>query len=154
MGIRLIIFIFTFIFIAALGIPLLHDFLVDKLSVSNYEEKQGIVTDVIMKKKKDSTCENIVVDDYNIFVKCGKYYEQQFKIGDNTTYYVRKGKAYHNEHQMKSGTIIGKILDYGMIGSYLVLLFLINHNKERLSDYINEMGGIKKDTSNYEVNPK
>ena len=96
-----------------------------------------------MKNKKESTCENIVVDGYNIFVKCGKDYKQQFEIGDETTYYVYKKKAYHNEHQMKSGTFIGKILDYGMIGSYILLYVLLMKNREKLSDYINVMGGIK-----------
>ena len=144
----LIIFVLVTLFIICLGIPLLHDFIFDKFSVSNYEEKEGIVTDVILKDKDEGTCENIVVDNYNIFVQCGKDYKQQFKIGDETTYYIYKKKAYHTEDQMKSGSFIGKVIDYGMIGTYILIFLLLMYNKDKLYNYIDDMAGNKKDTDN------
>lgn len=142
-AVYLIIFILITLSVICLVIPLVHDFLFDRFSISNYEEKEGLVTDVTLEDKDDMTCEYIVVDDYDIFVQCGSEYEQQFKIGDETTYYVYKDKAYHTEAQMKSGSFVGKILDYGMIGTYIVLFFLIMGNRKRLSDYIDDMSGNK-----------
>lgn len=143
-AINLILFVFAIFFIISLGIPLFHDFLFDRYSISDYEEKEGIVTDVILKDKDGMTCEYIVVDDYNIFVKCGNDYKQQFKINDKTTYYIHKDKAYHTEAQMKSDTFIGKVLDYGMIGSYILILFLLIFNSKKVSTYVNTMIGNKK----------
>lgn len=144
---KLIIFVLVFLFIASLGIPLVHEILFDSFSVSNYEVEEGIVSDVIVEEKgSKGTCENIIVDNYNIFVKCGDYYKQQFNIGDRTEYYVYKGKGYHTEAQMKSGSFIGKIIDFGMIGSYIVLLVLIAINKGKLFEYIDDMAN-KKNTN-------
>ena len=78
-AINLILFILAFI-ITALIIPFVHDFIFDKYNISNYEEKEGIVSDVIIKKENEKKCENIIIDNYNIFVKCSD--EQQYKIGD------------------------------------------------------------------------
>ena len=143
-AISLILFILVIIFIISLGIPLFHDFLFDRYNISNYEEKEGIVTDVILEDKDGMTCENIVVDKYKIFVKCGNDYKQQFKINDKTTYYVHKDKGYHTEAQMKSDTFIGKVLDYGMIASYILIFFLLMFNRKRLSNYIDNVIGNKK----------
>ena len=141
----LIISLIIFLFIIGLGIPLLHDFLFDRFSVSNYEVKEGIVNNVKLEEKKDvGTCENIVVDDYNIFVQCGKDYKQQFKIGDKTEYYIYKNKAYHTKDQMKSASLVGKILDYGMIGSYILIFFLIAYNRGKVYDYVDDISGKKK----------
>lgn len=145
-SIFLILFVLFVLIIICLIIPLFHDLLFDRLSVSNYEEKNGIVNDVILKNDGDSKiCENIVVDDYNIFVQCGSDYKQQFKIGDKTKYYVYKDKAYHTEAQMKSGSFIGKVLDYGMIGTYILIFFLINNNRSRIFNYVDEIAGNKSD---------
>ena len=141
--VQLITFVLIALFIIALGIPLIHDLIFDIYSVSNYKEKEGIVSDVILKNNNPKVCENIIVDDYNIFVKCGDYYKQQFNIGDKTTYYVYKDKAYHTKNQMKSGTLIGKIIDYGMIGSYVLILFLIFHNKSKFNTWVDEITGNK-----------
>ena len=141
---NLIIFILIILLIICLVIPLVHDFIFDKFSISNYEVKEGIVSNVILKDKKDvGTCENIVIDNYDIFVQCGSDYKQQFKIGDKTKYYVYKGKGYHTEDQMKSSSIIGKIIDYGMIGAYILLLFLITYNKDKIFNCIDEISGNK-----------
>lgn len=144
----LIIFVLVTLFIICLGIPLVHDFLFDRFIVSNYEEKEGIVEDVILKDKDGMTCEEIVIYDYNIFIQCGKDYKQQFNTGDETTYYVYKMKAYHTKDQMKSSSVIGKVLDYGMIGSYILIFFLIIYKREGLFNYIDDMTGNKKDTNN------
>ena len=142
-AIYLIIFVLVTLFIICLGIPLFHDFLFDRFSISNYEKEEGIVSDVILKDKDEMTCENIVVDDYNIFIQCGSDYNQQFKINDKTTYYIYKDKAYHTKDQMKSGSFIGKVLDFGMIGTYILVFFLLIYNKGRISDYIDNMSGNK-----------
>ena len=143
-AVGLIVFVFIFIFIAAIAIPFGHDIIFDSFSVSNYDVREGIVSDVILKEKGNKgTCENIIVDDYNIFVKCGEDYTGQFNIGDTTEYYVYKGKGYHTEDQMKSGSFVGKIIDFGMIGAYILLLVLLTLKKGQLFDYINEIGGIK-----------
>lgn len=138
----LILFILFILLIVCIGIPLLHDFLFDRYSISNYEKKEGIVSDVIIKTKSDSsTCENIVIDNYNIFVQCGDNYKQQYNIGDKTTYYVYNGNGYHTEAQMKSGSIIGKILDIGMIVSYILLFILLTHNQHKIFAYVDEIAG-------------
>ena len=143
-SIFLILFVLFVLIIICLIVPLLHDFLFDRFSVSNYEEKNGIVSDVILKNDSDSKiCENIVVDNYNIFIQCGSDYKQQFKIGDRTKYYVYKSNAYHTESQMKSGSFIGKVLDYGMFGTYILIFFLINNNRTRIFNYVDEIAGNK-----------
>ena len=139
-GFKLIIFVLVFIFIVGIAIPVVHDIIFDSFSVSNYEVEEGIVSDVIVEEKgKRGTCENIVVDDYNVFVKCGEDYSPQFNIGDRTEYYIYKGKGYHTIDQMKSGSFIGKIIDFGMIGTYILLLCLIAINKGKLAEYIDDM---------------
>lgn len=143
---KLIIFVLVFIFIVGIAIPLVHDIIFDSFSVSNYEVEEGIVSDVIIKEKGKSTCENIIVDDYNIFVKCGEDYRPQFNIGDRTEYYIYKGKGYHTVDQMKSGSFIGKIIDFGMIGTYILLLCLISINKGKLARFVDEIAG-NKDTN-------
>ena len=140
---NLVIFVLVAIFIIGLFIPLFHDFLFDKYSISNYEEKEGIVTDVKLKDKDGMTCEYIDVDDYNIFIHCGDDYKPQFKIGNKTTYHIYKDKAYHTKDQMKSGSFIGKVLDYGMIGTYILIFFLLMHNKGKIYDYVDDISGNK-----------
>lgn len=138
----LIMLVIVSLFVICIAIPLVHDFLFDRFSVSNYEIKEGIVSDIVLKDKSDvETCENIIVDDYNIFVQCGKDYQQQFNIGDTTEYYVYNGKGYHTEDQMKSGSFIGKVLDFGMLGTYIVLFYLLMYNRKRLFAYIDDMAG-------------
>lgn len=140
----LIIFVIIFLFIVCIAIPLIHDVLFDSFGISNYEVKKGIINDVIIEEKSDrGTCENIIVDNYNIFVQCGNDYKQQFKVGDKTEYYVYKDKGYHTKDQMKSGSFIGKILDFGMIGTYILLFCLIIFSKDKLSNYIDEITGNK-----------
>ena len=146
--VSLIIFVFIFLFMLCLGIPLIHDFLFDNYNVSNYEEKEGIVSEVKLEEKKESKiCENIIVDDYNIFIKCGENYKPQFKVGDKTKYYVYKNNGYHTKDQMKSGTVIGKILDYGMIGSYIFLFILVVLFKDKLSSMVTEISRKKENTN-------
>ena len=129
----------TFLVIAVI-IPLGHDFIFDKYTVKDYELKTGVVTDVRLKKEKsDSVCEHIYVDDYDIFVKCGEDYKQQFEIGQETKYYVYKGKAYHTEAQMKSATPIGKIIDYGMMLVYLVIAVFFLYDRGKLTDFIDRV---------------
>ena len=82
---------------------------------------------------------DFIFDDYDIFVKCGEDYKQQFKIGDETKYYVYKGKAYHTEAQMKSATPIGKIIDYGMMLIYLVIAVFFLYDRGKLTDFIDRV---------------
>lgn len=145
----LIISLIIFIFIIGLGIPLLHDFIFDNYNVSNYEEKEGIISEVKLKKNKDSKiCENIIIDDYNIFVKCKDDDESHLKVGDKTKYYVYKNKAYYTKSQMKSGTLFGKILDYGMIGSYILIFFVIAYFRENIFDYVDGISEKDKKSTN------
>ena len=138
-GLFLIIFILVVLMVICFIIPILHDFIFDMYTISNYDKKEGIISDVIIKEEKDSLCENIIVDNYNIFVKCGKDYKPQFKEGDMTSYYIYKNKAYHTEDQMKSGSVIGKILDFGMLGTYILIFLLLTLNKKRIFSYIDSM---------------
>lgn len=136
----LIVFIFLILLFFCLFLPLFHDFLFDRFGVSNYEEKEGIISDVILKNDKDSkNCEYIIVDNYNIFIQCGKNYKQQYNIGDKTKYYLYKGKGYHTEAQMKSSSLVGKILDYGLLGTYILIFILLTFNRGRIINYVDEI---------------
>lgn len=133
--------VFGVFLLVAVIIPLVHDFIFDRVTISNYEEKEGKVSDVILKEDKDNrTCEHIIVDNYDIFIQCKEDYKQQFNIGDKTKYYVYKGKGYHTEAQMKSASFVGKIVDYGMIGSYILIFFLIVHNERNICILVDSIG--------------
>ena len=121
-----VIVIILILTIFALFLPLLHDFIFSNIDVKNYEIKEGLIKDVKLEKRGDVTCENIVIEDYDIFVECRANYEPQFKVGDKKKFYVYKGKGYSNENQMKSASPIGKILDYGLFVIYgLIFIFVI-----------------------------
>ena len=113
--------VFFIIFFTCLAIPFFVDYLTRKIELKDYDIKEGIVSDVKISEKSDSTCENIVVDDYTMLVECGKEHKQQYNVGDKTKYYVYKGKAYHTEFQMKSASPMGRFLFYGMIGFYFMI---------------------------------
>ena len=136
----LVFMIIAFIIFIGIIVPLFHDFLFDRFAVRGYEEKEGIVSEVNLNTNKyGNLCENILVDNYNIFIKCGEDYKQQFNKGDKVNYYVYKGKGYHTEAQMKSASLIGKILDYGMLATYTIVIILIGYKERKIMSFVDEL---------------
>lgn len=106
-------------------IPILHDFIVDKVDIGHYDIESGIITDVYEKKKGSRDCQYIKIDDFDIFVKCGDLSEINLNVGDTSEYYIYNDNAYYTKAQMQSSNSIVKVLDFGMIGIYILMTILI-----------------------------
>lgn len=113
-------------FLIALGlIPIMHDIMVDKIDIGHYDIKTGVITNVYEKKKGNNTCQYIKIDNFDIFVKCGDLPESKLNVGDTSEFYVYNDNAYYTKAQMQSSNSIVKILDFGMIGIYILMAVLI-----------------------------
>lgn len=117
---KMLLIYFSIMTIFVISIPLIHDWLVDRVDIGDYEMKSGTITDVYEKEKGNYLCQYIKIDGYDIFVVCGES-DYNFNVGDSSDYYVYNGNAYYTKAQMQSSNNIVKILDFGMIASFLIM---------------------------------